>query len=175
MSGIRVGRKPAGHRARCLRRIRHGKGTLRDAPRTTRAYADGMSEPAPELDVEDALRGEVNQLIVNGQRMPVIVPGSVIDALQLFAVLLQNARAAGRLPSQLSSVMPWIKSLPERELWRFADDLAAAAASREHAAEHVSRTMLGWRATAEVYSDPGLLAALKAPAGDYGPVPEPAE
>ena len=39
----------------------------------------GMSvparEPVPELDAEDALRGVVNQLTVNGEQMTVIIPG----------------------------------------------------------------------------------------------------
>jgi hypothetical protein len=49
-----------------------------------------MSEPAsePELEVEDALRGVVNQLVINGERMPVIIPGSVIEAVRLFAVVV---------------------------------------------------------------------------------------
>jgi hypothetical protein len=46
------------------------------------AYAGVMSEPVPELEVEDALRGVVSQLVINGERMPVIIPGSVIEALR---------------------------------------------------------------------------------------------
>ena len=52
--------------------------------------------PAPELDAEDALHGVVNQLIINGQRMPVIIPGSVIEALRVLAVLLEES-PGGRL------------------------------------------------------------------------------
>jgi hypothetical protein len=132
-----------------------------------------MSEPAPELDAEDALHGVVNQIIVNGQRMPVIIPGSVIEALRVLAMFLKN-EPTGRLTSLLPLAMPWVKSLPEHELYRFASDLADAAAGGDHAPEQVSRTMLGWQATAAVYADPALVEALKAPAGDYGPVPEPA-
>jgi hypothetical protein len=44
-----------------------------------------MSEPAPELDTEDALHGVVNQLIIHGQRMPVIIPGSVIELMRTLA------------------------------------------------------------------------------------------
>jgi len=129
----------------------------------TPAYAGGMSEPArelPELDAEDALRGVVNQLIVNGERMPVIIPGSVIEALRVFAVVLANVQEAGRLPRYLLQAMPWASELSEDELNEFASDLTAAANVGQHAPEHVAAVMREWRETAEILSDPEAMSAL---------------
>jgi hypothetical protein len=121
-----------------------------------------MSEPAPEpeLEVEDALRGVVNQLIINGQRMPVIIPGSVIEALGVFAALVAHARASGDLPALLLQAMPWARSLPEEDLSEFVSELEDAAASGEHAPERLSALMRAWRETAEILGDPEAMAAL---------------
>jgi len=118
-----------------------------------------MSEPAheldaPELDAEDALHGVVNQLIINGERMPVIIPGSVLESLRVLAKLLENAQVAGYLPSLLPLAMPWVKDLPEADVLAFAADLAKAAASGEHAPERLAACLREWQATAEIYADP---------------------
>ncbi|MGH3302541.1 MAG: hypothetical protein ACRDOK_12815 [Streptosporangiaceae bacterium] len=121
-----------------------------------------MSEPAPELDPEDALRGVVNQLIIHGERMPVIIPGSVIEALRVFAMLLTNAQVAGSLPSLLPAAMPWSRYLPQDDLNEFTADLARAAGSGEHAPERLAAVIREWRMTAEVLSDPKALAQIQA-------------
>lgn len=113
-----------------------------------------MSEPAPELDTEDALRGVVNQLIIHGQRMPVIIPGSVIELMRTLAELLKRAQDGGYLSSLLPVTMPWVKSLPEADLSAFASDLVDAAASGDHAPERLAARLREWQATAEVYADP---------------------
>jgi hypothetical protein len=120
-----------------------------------------MSEPAPELDAEDALRGVVNQLIINGQRMPVIIPGSVIEALRVFSELLTNAQVVGYLPPLLLQSMPWARPLPESDLAQFTSDLANAAASGERAPERLAALMREWRETAEILGDPGAIAELE--------------
>jgi len=52
-------------------------------------------EPVPELDAEDALRGVVKQLTINGERKSVIIPGSVIEAIHLLAELsIRHRRSA---------------------------------------------------------------------------------
>jgi hypothetical protein len=113
-----------------------------------------MSEPAPELEADDALHGVVNQLIVNGERMSVIIPGSVIESLGLFATLLIKAQEAGYLLSLLPVAMPWARFLPEADLPALATDLIEAAASEKHAPERLAAVLREWRATAEVYADP---------------------
>jgi len=125
-----------------------------------RVYADFMSMPAhepapePELEAEDALRGVVNQLIINGRRMPVIIPGSVIEALRVFADLVAYADEAGVLRELLLRAMPWAEPLPENALGDFISGLADAARSGEHAPERIAAVLREWQATAEVYADP---------------------
>lgn len=123
-------------------------------------YAGNMSEPAPELDAEDALRGVVSQLIINGERMPVIVPGSIVEALRVLGVLLANAQRAGLLRESLLQAMPWARVFSEEDLSKFASDLTAAANADEHAPEQLGAVMREWRETAEILADPQAMAAL---------------
>lgn len=120
-----------------------------------------MSEPAPELDAEDALHGVVNQLVINGERMPVIIPGSVIESMRILGVLLANAQASGRLPGLLVQAMPWASPLPETDLAQLGSDLAGAAASGPHAPERLAALLREWQATAEVYADPAEAERLR--------------
>jgi hypothetical protein len=133
-----------------------------------------ISEPAPELDAEDALHGVVNQLYINGEHMTVIVPGSVIEALGAFSRLLRQAQAAGYLPPLLLQAMPWAAPLPTDDLHQLASDLAEAAGSGSRAPERLAAVLREWQATAEAHGDPDILAALTGPPADCGPVPEPA-
>lgn len=133
-----------------------------------------MSEPARELDARDALRGVVNQLVVNGEPVTVIIPGSVIEALRALAELLGDPRLAGDLPSLLRRAMPWARSLPEGDLHHLGAELAEAAASGDRAPEQIAALLGEWRATAEAYADPVILAALTTAPDDCGPVTEPA-
>jgi hypothetical protein len=129
------------------------------------SYAVDMSEPArelPELDAEDALRGVVNQLTVHGQRMPVIIPGSVIDALRDFAAILLAVRDSGYLPRLMRQAMPWTAPLTEGELAQFASGIADAAASGDHAPERLAAVLREWRETAEILSDPHALEEIQA-------------
>jgi len=90
------------------------------------AYSEHMSmparepEPVPELDAEDALRGVVNQLTINGERMSVIIPGSTIESLRLLAELFRYAEGAALLPRLIPRAMPWAAPLAEDELSEFA-------------------------------------------------------
>jgi len=117
-------------------------------------------EPVPELDAEDALRGVVNQLTINGERMTVIIPGSVIEALRAFAELAGGLEKAGYLHKLLPRAMPWAGPLDESELTDFASDLVEAAASGDHAPERLATVMRAWRETAEILGDPEAMAEL---------------
>jgi hypothetical protein len=121
-----------------------------------------MSAPVPELEVEDALRGVISQLVINGERMPVIIPGSVIEALRFLAVLLGNAQAAGKLPGLVLQAMPWARSLSADDLNQLASDLVDAAASAEHAPERLATVLREWGETAEILGDPEEVAELAA-------------
>lgn len=139
-----------------------------------------MSEPAFELPAEsepladaaeNARRGVVTHITVGGERVAAIVPESLIRVLDQLVALLGSDVALSALPE----AFPWARSLPPHELRAFAAELRDVAAKAPAAPEMVEAVITGWRATAEAYSDPSVLEALRAPPGDFGPVPEPAE
>jgi hypothetical protein len=81
----------------------------------------------------------------------------------------------------LELVLPWAADLPQGALPELAAELGTAMARRTSSrvaagaeADQVPAIIAGWKATAEAYADPELLAALRAPGSDCGPVPEPA-
>jgi hypothetical protein len=117
-------------------------------------------EPVPELDAEDALRGVVNQLTINGQRMSVIIPGSVIEAIRLLAELFHQAHVVGYLLELLPRAMPWAAALSEEELSEFASELTEAVDSGDHAPERLATVMRAWRETAEILGNPEALNEL---------------
>jgi len=122
-----------------------------------------VSEPAsepPELDAQDALRGVVNQLTIHGERMSVIIPGSVIEALRDFAALLQGAREAGYLDRLLPIAMPWIEPLPADDRKQFVSDLAQAASAGDHAPEQLAAVLREWHETADILADPEAMVEL---------------
>lgn len=128
-----------------------------------------MSEAArelPELDAEDALRGVVNQLTIRGQQMPVIIPGSVIQALRDFAGLLMAARDSGYLPRLMRQAMPWTAPLSDSELDQFAAGIADASRSGDRTPERLAAVLREWRETAEVLSDPHALEEIEAARAD---------
>jgi hypothetical protein len=106
------------------------------------------------------MRGVVSQLTVNGQRIPVIIPGSVIETMRAFAELLSYAGRAGILPSLLPQALPWAASLNQAELSEFAVELIKAASSGDHAPERLAAVMRAWRETAEILGDPQAMADL---------------
>jgi hypothetical protein len=129
-----------------------------------------MSEPAVELPAddaplaraaEDARRGVATHLTIHGERVAVIMPEGVIEALREVAALLTNERIASHLPALLPRAMSWTSSLPEADLPVFISELAAAAASGGDAPEKVAAVLREWRATAEIYADPREAARLR--------------
>ena len=79
------------------------------------AYAGDMSEPAVELPADeaplarvadDARRGVATHLTIHGERVAVIMPEGVIEALRDFAALLTDERVAGYVPALLPKAMP---------------------------------------------------------------------
>lgn len=122
-----------------------------------------MSEPAsepPELDAQDALRGVVNQLTIHGERMSVIIPGSVIEALRDFAALLKGAQETGYLDRLLPIAMPWIEPLPADDREHFVSDLAEAASAGDHAPEQLAAVLREWHETADILADPEAMSGL---------------
>jgi hypothetical protein len=112
---------------------------IRSRGRTLRGMSEPAREPVPELDAEDALHGVVNQLTINGERMTVIIPGSVIEALRVLAELAGDVQKVGRLAELVLRAMPWAAPLNQGELSEFASELVEAAASGDHAPERLVR------------------------------------
>ena len=105
----------------------HGEVRLR----TERCIMRGrtVSEPAaepPELDARDALRGVVNQLTIHGERMSVIIPGSVIEALHLLAELFRHAEGASYMHKLLPRAMAATPCPRVSHLLGWTRDLMAA-------------------------------------------------
>lgn len=147
-----------------------------------KAYAGVMSEPAPEMAVEDeplvravdnARRVVVTHLTIHGERVAVIMPDAVIDALRVFADIITTEQAANRLPDAIRAAIPWTRALPDADLPIFAAELADAAASGRDGPELVATVIREWRATAEAYADPAILEALTTAPEDCGQVHEP--
>jgi hypothetical protein len=127
-----------------------------------------MSEPAYDLDPEDALRGVVNQLTIHGQRMPVIIPGSVIETLGFVSELVKRAQDAGYLPALLRQAMPWTEPLAPDELDRLATAIGEAAGSGDHSAERLAAVLREWRATAEIAGDPEAIQQIETGRAEIG-------
>jgi hypothetical protein len=76
----------------------------------------------------------------------------------------------------LPDAFPWVRFLPEADVHAFAVELVdtmRAADSLGNTAS-VAQMLIAWQHTAEVYSDPELLAALTGDhAEDYGLAPDP--
>jgi hypothetical protein len=77
----------------------------------------------------------------------------------------------------LPSVFPWVRHLPDDARQEFAAewlDALSAAGELDNGAE-VEAVVAAWKYTAEIYSDPELLALAtrQYDDDDYGPVPPP--
>ncbi|MQY16408.1 hypothetical protein SRB5_66070 [Streptomyces sp. RB5] len=81
------------------------------------------------------------------------------------------------LVGMLPDALPWVRFLPEPDLRAFADELVDTMREADTVGNNacVAQTLITWQHTAEVHSDPELLAVLmRDHAEDYGPVPNPA-
>jgi hypothetical protein len=114
-----------------------------------------MGQSAPELPadtlisaVDNARRGVVTHITINGERVAAIVSESILAMSQLLAVLLTSEMAASALPGLLSAAFPWASSLPENHLKSFAGELREAVIAESP--ERVERVLIDWQAVAEV-------------------------
>lgn len=114
-----------------------------------------MGQSAPELPadtlisaVDNARRGVVTYITINGERVAAIVPESTLASSQLLAVLLTSETAASALPAVLPAAFPWASSLPDHHLTAFAGELRAAVVAESP--ERVERVLIDWQAVAEV-------------------------
>ncbi len=114
-----------------------------------------MGQPAPELPADtlvsaadNARRGAVTHITVNGEPVAVIVSESILAMSQLLTALLTSEVAASALPAVLPAAFPWASSLPDDYLQGFAGELREAIATESP--ERVERVLIDWQAVAEV-------------------------
>ncbi len=100
--------------------------------------------------VDNARRGAVTHITINGERVAAIVSESTLAMSQLLAVLLTSEMAASALPGVLPAAFPWAGSLPDTDthLRAFAGELREAVVAESP--ERVERVLLDWQAVAEV-------------------------
>ncbi len=134
---------------------------LQESPRLLLHRRDGE-----DLVLTTAARAEQDQTVVSAAtRMLAAMARREPGSMELLLDILPDA-------------FPWVRFLPEPDLHAFAVavelvDAMRAADSLGNSAS-VAQLLIAWQHTAEVYSDPELLAVLARDHGeDYGPVPDP--
>jgi hypothetical protein len=132
---------------------------LKDSPRLVLHRRDGE-----DLVLTTAARAEQDQTVVSAATR------------MLAAMARREPGSIDLLLDILPDAFPWVRFLPEFDLHAFAvelvDTMRAADSVGNSAA--VAQMLTAWQHTAEVHSDPGLLAALRRDHDeDHGPVPDP--
>ncbi|MEU6110523.1 hypothetical protein ABZ853_19235 [Streptomyces albidoflavus] len=139
--------------------------------RTLARLADSRSLLLRRRDGEDlvlttASRAEQDRTVVSAAtRMLLAMARREPGSMELLLDLLPDA-------------FPWVRFLPEADLHAFAVELVDTMRAADSVGNNasVAQLLVEWQHTAEVHSDPELLAALTRDHGDdYGPVPDPRE
>ncbi|MFD8935178.1 hypothetical protein ACFV0R_07950 [Streptomyces sp. NPDC059578] len=132
---------------------------LQESPRLLLHRRDGE-----DLVLTTATRAEQDQTVVSAAtRMLVAMARREPGSMELLLDILPDA-------------FPWVRFLPDVDLHAFAvelvDTMRAADSLGNNAS--VAHLLIAWQHTAEVHSDPELLAALtRDHSEDYGPTPDP--
>ncbi|MFF8638702.1 hypothetical protein ACF052_31360 [Streptomyces pilosus] len=132
---------------------------LQESPRLLLHRRDGE-----DLVLTTAARAEQDQTVVSA-------------ATRMLAAMARREPGSTELLLDiLPDAFPWVRFLPEPDFHAFAVELVdtmRAADSLGNSAS-VAQLLISWKHTAEVHSDPELLAALTRDRGeDYGPAPDP--
>jgi hypothetical protein len=91
------------------------------------------------------------------------------------ALMKQDDGVRTLVTSVIPEAFPWVRFLPTEDVRAFVVELVEtlkAAEDLDNPAP-VVQVITEWRHTAEVHADPELLAILRQPAQDFGPVPPP--
>ena len=114
-----------------------------------------MGQSAPELPadtlvsaVDNARRGVMTHITIEGERVAAIVSESTLAMAQLLAVLLTDEVAASALPAMLPTAFPWASSLPDDHLRAFAAELREAIVAESP--DRIERVLIDWQAVGEV-------------------------
>ncbi|WP_328506632.1 hypothetical protein [Streptomyces sp. NBC_00391] len=142
-----------------VNRNRQTLARLQESPRLLLHRRDGE-----DLVLTTAARAEQDQAVVSAAtRMLAAMARREPGSMELLLDILPDA-------------FPWVRFLPAGDLHAFAVELVdtmRAADSLGNSAS-VAQLLIAWQHTAEVYSDPALLAALTRDHDeDYGPAPDP--
>ena len=124
-------------------------------------------------------RRDAEDLVITTAERSAADNAVVRDTTRLFQEMMRKDPMVMTLAIQvLPAVFPWIRHLPENGKREFAaewlDTLSAAGELDNNAA--VETVVAAWKYTAEIYSDPELLAVATREYkddDDYGPVPRP--
>ncbi|APU40792.1 MULTISPECIES: hypothetical protein [unclassified Streptomyces] len=132
---------------------------LKESPRLLLHRRDGE-----DLVLTTAAKAEQDQTVVSAA------------SRMLSAMARREPGSMELLLDILPEAFPWVRFLPEPDVHAFAvelvDTMRAADSIGNNAS--VAQMLTAWQHTAEVHSDPVLLAALNQDHGtDYGPVPHP--
>ncbi|MFF6803606.1 hypothetical protein [Streptomyces sp. NPDC012616] len=134
---------------------------LKESPRLLLLRRDGE-----DLVLTTATRAEQDQTVVSA-------------ATRMLAALARREPGSRELLlGILPDAFPWIRFLPEADVHAFAVELVDTmrAADSVGNSASVAQLLVAWEHTAEVHSDPELLAALtRDHSEDYGPTTDPRE
>ncbi|KUF19724.1 hypothetical protein [Streptomyces silvensis] len=134
---------------------------LRESPRLLLHRRDGE-----DLVLTTAVRAEQDQTVVSAAtRMLAAMARREPGSMELLLDILPDA-------------FPWVRFLPEADVHAFAVELVDTMRSADSVGNSaaVAQLLVSWQHTAEVHSDPELLAALtRDHDADYGRVADPRE
>ena len=132
---------------------------LKESPRLLLHRRDGE-----DLVLTTAVRAEQDQTVVSA-------------ATRILAAMARREPGSTELLLDiLPDAFPWVRFLPETDVHAFAVELVDTMRAADSVGNNasVAQLLIAWQHTAEVHSDPVLLAALTGDHGeDYGPVPDP--
>lgn len=132
---------------------------LKESPRLVLHRRDGE-----DLVLTTAARAEQDRTVVSAAtRMLAAMARREPGSMELLLDIVPEA-------------FPWVRFLPEADLHAFALELVDTmrAADSVGNSASVAQLLIAWQHTAEVHSDPELLAVLTSDHGeDYGPAPDP--
>ncbi|MFD9113238.1 hypothetical protein ACFU6M_12435 [Streptomyces bottropensis] len=132
---------------------------LQESPRLLLHRRDGE-----DLVLTTAARAEQDQTVVSAAtRMLAAMARREPGSMELLLDILPDA-------------FPWVRFLPDADVHAFAVELVDTmrAADSVGNSASVAQLLIAWQHTAEIHSDPELLAALtRDHSEDYGSVPDP--
>lgn len=119
-------------------------------------------------------RDGADLLLTRADRVAAADEGAVTAARAFRNIVMHVGVDA--LAQSLREEFPWVQLLPDEDIAAFLKDFvrsAQIAAELGHW-ELLNQTIREWKATASIYTEPGLAERLKTPVdGDYGPVSAP--